>query len=312
MTLESCEPFRELISDLADGELEGPEAARVQEHTRTCAACALELRFLSGAIANLMRIPHEDVPRELVSRVMAQVRQPTLLERLRSLALAPFDPAFLRVALPGLALVLCAVAVRPFLPASTPAVPLSDQFASVPRWWGGPLFVNEMPYAVNQSGKLALRPGDSLRTADKVEVSLQLNEAHVEMHPRSSLIMKRDGLYLAEGEIVVRVEDTGAPQPEDKAVKVATPNAVVVHVGTVFRVHVAGGITETEVGQGLVRVYATTGASQDISAGQRATVDSTGIVQGPAVEPPRDLRPARTSPEEIRSISQALPGGPAK
>lgn len=310
MTSETCQPFQELLSDLADGEIEGPEAARVEAHVAECASCRADFKLLSGVVMNLSRISEEEVPVELMSRVMREVTQPSWLDRLVGLVLAPFNVTVMRVAVPVVAMVMLAVMIRPLMPADGPGPAHPDQFVSVARWWGGSLLVNEMPHPQNKSGKLGLRPGDSLRTADKVEVTLPLKEAMVEMRPKTSLIMKRDGLYLADGEIIVRVEEGAAPHGEEQAIKVATANAIVIHVGTVFKVNVTGGVTTTEVSQGRVRVYSTTGAAQDLGAGQRAVIDGSGIVSGPAMEAPRDLLPARTGPEEIRSITQSLPGGP--
>lgn len=302
MSHETCEPFRELLSDLAEGEIEAPEKARVEAHVASCASCRADLALFSGVVSNLVKIGEEDVPRELMSRVMAQVKAPTPWERF-----VDFVVGGLKITLPVTALVLAGVAVKPYLPGADP-VPASDQFATVPRWWGGNLLVNEMPHPMNQSGKLFIRPGDSLRTADKVEVSLYLNDAQVEMRPKSSLIMKRDGLYLAQGQIVVRVPE-GPNRGEEHAVKVATQNAIIVHIGTTFQVTFDHGVTSTEVSQGRVRLYSTTGATQELGAGEHATVDGRGLVP-PTNEKP--AHPARALPEDIRTIRESLPGGPAK
>lgn len=298
MSHETCEPFRELLSDLAEGEIEGPEKASVEGHVASCASCRADLALLSGVVANLVKIGEEEVPRELVSRVMAQVTAPGPWERALDWILAG-----LKIAVPVAAVVMIGIAVRPYMADPKPA---ADQFATVPRWWGGALLVNEMPHPVNQSGKLFIRPGDSLRTADKVELSLYLNDAQVEMRPKSSLIMKRDGLYLAQGQIVVRVPE-GATRSEESAVKVATQNAIIVHIGTTFQVTFDHGVTSTEVSSGRVRVYSTTGATQELGAGERAVVDAKGLQP-----PPTPFEPARAKPEEIRSIRESLPGGPGK
>lgn len=299
MSHETCEPFREHLSDLAEGEIEGPEKASVEGHVASCASCRADLALLSGVVRNLVKIGEEDVPRELLTRVMAQVRAPNPWERALEWILAS-----LKIAVPVAAMVMIGIAVRPYMADPAPA---ADQFATVPRWWGGPLLVNEMPHPMNQSGKLFIRPGDSLRTADKVEVSLYLNDAQVEMRPKSSLIMKRDGLYLAQGQIVVRVPEGSGARGEEHAVKVATQNAIVVHIGTTFQVTFDHGVTTTEVSQGRVRLYSTTGETQELGAGQSATVNAKGLVP-----PPEPFIPARARPEEIRTIRESLPGGPSK
>ena len=305
-----CEAYAELLSDLADGELEGPEVAKVEGHVAGRASCRVELKLLTGVIMSLTKVPEEDVPGVLAVRVMDQVRQPSLIDRVIAVLAAPFSTGFLKVSLSAAALVTIAFLGRTMW--NEGHSPAAEQFASVPVWWGGNLLVNELPHPSVQSGKLGLRPGDALRTADKVEVTMQLHEAQLEIKPRSNVIISRYGLSLIEGSVVVRVDAAHRGLPRELAMKITTPNAIIVHTGTVYKVEVSKGITNTQVIEGSALVTSTSGASQELTAGQSAQVDANDGITPISTEPPAALRPPRTGPEEIRSISQSLPGGPAR
>jgi hypothetical protein len=312
MSAEGCQPFQELLSDLADGELEGLEAASVEGHVAECASCRVELQLLRGVVLNLTAIPEEDVPPVLMSRVMDTVRQPSLADRIIALLAAPFSPAFLRVSLSAAALVTMAFLGRALLNTEARAPSGGEAFACVPLWWNGELMVNDALHAPSESGRVGLRPGDSFRTADRVQVAMTVREAQVEVRPHSAVIVQRNGLSLLDGALSVHVDENHAAIPESQAMRIVTPKAVIVHIGTVFKVSVSNGVTRTEVIQGRVRVYPSSGATQDLTAGQVAQVDDRGVLTSPAEDSAIPVKPPRTGPEEIRSITQSLPGGPAR
>lgn len=308
MSAQECQPFQELLSDLAEGELEGLEAARVEAHVASCAACAREVVLFRGVVGSLVKIGEEEAPAELARRVMAHVQAPTLAERLVGLLLLPFNPSFLRVAVPAAAVVLLAVALRPLVPDNR--VPQSpEHIAGVPVWWGGNLVVNGVPHGPNRSGRLGLKPGDSVRTAEKVEAALPISTAHVEVKPNTTLKVDPDGLWISEGEILVRIDSKDAAQ---EPFRVATANAVIEHIGTVFKVSTAPGeFTRTEVFQGRVRVISRTGEVREIGASEYVSVTPAGAIDdGASVAGPASLGPQRSGAEEVRSISQPLPGAP--
>lgn len=308
MSAQECQPFQELLTDLAEGELEAPEAARVEAHVAACAACKREVVLFRGVVQSLSKIGEEEPPAELARRVMTRVKEPTLAERLGRLLLLPFDPAFLKIAVPTVAAVLLAIALKPLVPDNR--VPQSpEHIAGVPVWWGGSLVVNGVPHGPNRSGRLGLKPGDAVRTADRVEAALPIRTARVEVKPNSTLMVEPDGLFLSAGEIMVHIDPKDGPS---ETFRVATGNAVIEHIGTVFKVTASPGeLVRTEVFQGRVRVTSASGEVREVGASEYLSITPAGAIDdGASVPGPASLGPQRSGSEEVRSISQPLPGAP--
>jgi hypothetical protein len=303
-----CQPYAELLSDLADGELEGVEATRVEGHVAQCAACKAELALLSGVVRNLIAIGEEQVPAELARRVMAEVKKPSLLERILGGLSVLTEPSFWKIAAPVTALVLMAVVLRPHL--GDDHASAKEKIAGVPVWWGGNLLVNELPHPANRSGRLGLKSGDGVRTGEKVEATLPIHGAQIEVRPRTNLIVTPTGLSVTDGQIVVHVEESRAPR--EAPFRVTTPNTVIEHIGTVFKVTVSPKDgTRTDVYSGRVRI-SSGGQIQEAGAGDYVTVGGSGQIEtGPSFAAPM-LKPPRATSEEVRSISQGLPGGPTR
>jgi hypothetical protein len=303
-----CQPIQELLSDLAEGELEAPEAARVEAHVSACADCRAQVALFRGVVANLIAIGEEEAPAELSRRVMARVHEPSLAERIVTLLTLPFQPGFLRVAVPTVAVVLLAIALRPLMPDNrVPASP--DHVAGVPVWWGGNLLVNDVPHAPNKSGRLGLKSGDSVRTRNKVEAALPIRSAQVEVKPNTSLIVTDDGISIQQGEIVVHIDDH---KPSTDTFRVISPDAVIEHIGTTFRVMAAPGeYTRAEVFQGKIRVISTGGVVHEMTAGEFVRVLPSGAIEpGPETIPADSLGSNRGGPDVVKSITQPLPGAP--
>src|SRR5688500_13011767 len=129
MSANECEAYAEALSDLADGEIAGVEAARVEAHVAECSSCRVELKLLRGVVMSLTRVPEEEVPTVLAMRVMDRVRQPSLVDRIIAVLAAPFSPSGLRVSLSAAALVFMVFAGRALVQTESLKPAPGDQFA---------------------------------------------------------------------------------------------------------------------------------------------------------------------------------------
>jgi len=310
MAFESCQPYRELYTDLIEGELESPDIIRAEGHLRECPACRAELSILRGVVSNLCEIGEEEAPVELSSRVMASVTAESFGAFFWRILGAPFQFPAVRLFAPVAAAVLLLFLSRPYLPveiriANGVTSSSSDLAAIRPIWWGGNVYINDQAHPPSEAGRVTIRPGDSIRTSDRVELALCLADSTIDVRPRTSLIVKTDGLFLAGGKIQVKIEPPKAAAGHRLATfKVTTPNATVVHLGTVFGVLYSGLTTRTDVLEGKVRMFGNNGASQEIGAGEYASVDTGGVIQsGPSLDLPTSARLPRTQPEDVREIN---------
>jgi hypothetical protein len=76
-----CADFEELLSDYLDGELSASQRRLVDEHAASCTACAELMQDATSALRLLERVPHVDVPPDLITRIVYQaptgrVREP--------------------------------------------------------------------------------------------------------------------------------------------------------------------------------------------------------------------------------------------
>jgi len=314
MSTEACQPYRELFSDLLEGELDSTDVIRAEGHLTECSSCRAELAVLRGIVTNLQEIDEEEVPAAFASQVMARVMsEPFWLVAWRMLS-APFAYTPVRLLAPTFGVVLLLFMIRPYLPVEIriengPAPHAGEVAFARPIWWGGTVYVNEQAHSPADSGRVTLRPGDSLRTTDNVQLCLALPEAAVEVRTRSSLIVKTDGLYLAGGKAQIRIDDS---KVASGGFKVTTPNATIVHLGTVFDVAFVRQTSRIDVLQGRVRVTSSNGASLDAAAGQYATVEPDGIVQaGQTAQAVISTRTPRNQPEDVREINPRCTGGAA-
>lgn len=309
MATESCMPYKELLSDFAEGELEGTDLVRAEGHLQECACCRAEVALLKGIVSNLRQIREEEVPAALATSVMGRV----LTEPIWSIAwrtlTAPLAYTPVRIFAPAAAVILLLFVIRPYLPVEIriehgPTPVATDLAAVRPIWWGGDININDQAHSSSEVGRLALHPGDAIRTPENVELTMTLGEAAIDLRARSSLILKTDGVYLASGKIQVRIETTHPGSPKPGQFKVTTPNATIVHLGTVFGVTYAKQTTRVHVLQGKVKLTSVNGTSLEAGTGQYVSVEPDSIVQsGPLVEPAATARIPRSQPEDVREIT---------
>ncbi|MBI4863973.1 MAG: FecR domain-containing protein [Candidatus Riflebacteria bacterium] len=315
MSPETCQPYRELFSDLIDGALEGLAPERIQAHLDQCSGCRAEVTLLRGVVTSLTSIGEDEAPPELMAQVMTRVRTEPFWVPLWRLITTPLQWTPVRVLAPAVGLALLFLLLRPHLPIDIRienGQTVSSQSASAihPVWWGGAVLVNDRSYSHHDSGRLALNPGDSIRTTDKVRLALTVNGAAVEIRGRTNFIVKTDGLFLTDGKLRVRIEDGKPPSTATPGFKVETPNASVVHLGTIFSVAFDGQRTRTEVFQGKIRVSSKDGRSREMAAGEYASVESHGLLEsGPLTDSPSLGRAPRSQPEDVREISPRPKGG---
>jgi hypothetical protein len=315
---DACQPYREFYSDLVEGEIEGLEAERIRSHLAECIVCDGEVKLLTGVVGTLRAIGEEEVPAALTARIMHRVRTPTLGERLAGLIAALLRPTAVRVLVPVAAVALLFIAARPHLPIQihidTGTAPggAGHELAVVPVWWGGKLIVNESAHGPEKSGRLVLRPGDSVRTTDGVELSLTFPEAGIDVRARTRLIVKHEGLFLAGGRIRARIDDARERRPGMGSFTVETAHARIVHLGTIFSVEADEQGTRVEVTQGRVRVFAAGGDTQEIPAGQSGSIDAQGAVStGPASDELPPVRSPRKQPEDVNFMRRDASGAAA-
>src|SRR5438874_1855924 len=84
----NCEQVRDLLALSAAGLLDPPEARRVAEHVRECAACAAELESLGDLAGALGRLPAPHPPAGLVYQTQLAIAAETDRRQGGRLALA--------------------------------------------------------------------------------------------------------------------------------------------------------------------------------------------------------------------------------
>ncbi len=68
-----CEEYRELFSDVIDGELSEEQAKDFRDHLRNCEACREELEKFRRAQSLLKLLPKKEAPPELWEAIAAEV-----------------------------------------------------------------------------------------------------------------------------------------------------------------------------------------------------------------------------------------------
>jgi anti-sigma factor RsiW len=119
-----CNEVRANLDRLLDGDLPDPEQAKLASHLEACPECREELHRERQAMKALAELRHlacpDHVTRRIEEAVAVEERQPSMAERLRSLAdRLRWRP--LAAALPIAAVVLLAVLLRPTSPSQDPA-----------------------------------------------------------------------------------------------------------------------------------------------------------------------------------------------
>jgi hypothetical protein len=300
---DACQPYRESFSDLIEGEMDGQDAKRIEHHLDECSNCRSEMVVLRGVVRTLAGIGEEAVPTELVGAVMTRVKTEPLWLRVWEFIKEPFGSMPVRALAGCAALCLLFFSARPYLPIEIRIEtkgPAGEQASISPVWWGGTLYVNDKAIAPIQSGRLALRPGDAVKTTEHTQLSLAYGEANVEVLGQANLIIKNDGLYLANGRITARIDDARAKIRPGTTFQVTTPLASIVHLGTVFSVTHLHDVTNVEVASGQVMVNGSkVEAHQVLTAGRSVTVNSDGSIETPAANASQATRPAAERSENI-------------
>jgi anti-sigma factor RsiW len=69
----TCAEFEVQYCDYLDGLLREPEKSALEEHLRTCAACAELAQDIRGAVAFMERVPEAEPPAELLTRILHEI-----------------------------------------------------------------------------------------------------------------------------------------------------------------------------------------------------------------------------------------------
>lgn len=69
----NCNDFREIVSDLLDGDIAPDAQARAEAHLGACGACSALRTRLEGLVADLASLGDEPAPDGLADRVLAHV-----------------------------------------------------------------------------------------------------------------------------------------------------------------------------------------------------------------------------------------------
>jgi anti-sigma-K factor RskA len=72
----TCDQIEARLSDYLEGQLQGPERAEFEAHTRTCAECAPLLQSVRSLMTDLRSIEPLDVPPQLVRAILDQTLGP--------------------------------------------------------------------------------------------------------------------------------------------------------------------------------------------------------------------------------------------
>jgi hypothetical protein len=131
----------------------------------------------------------------------------------------------------------------------------------------------ELPLAAD----LKLRPGDELNTQGGVVALQYLNEeTTLELKYGTSAAFSAESsgkqIQLSTGEVRASV----VKQPAGQTLRIVTPQAQAIVVGTRFALSVRGDVTRLEVTEGCVRLARENGESLDVTAGRIALATADG------------------------------------
>jgi anti-sigma factor RsiW len=69
----NCADFEILLADHLDGTLPAESGLALEEHAKTCAACAQLRADVTGAVAFMERVPEVEAPPQLVTRLLFEI-----------------------------------------------------------------------------------------------------------------------------------------------------------------------------------------------------------------------------------------------
>jgi hypothetical protein len=280
----SCEAVIGLLSDFAEGELEGASQERVRKHLTSCSACRNEAELIKGVIERLQELEPLVVPVDMAKRVTESLRvqsranrpQLTIFEQLTAF-LAP-RRGVLVVA--GCACLLL-LAILPIVRGpSTRGVLVARLEHPVRDQLGGlQLSAGEVDFQRMENGA-ASSSGQVLKVGTRFVVAAG-NTALLNFQDGSSVVagdqavvhVAKDAMRLERGRLDLTMSPNGL------GFAVTTPQAEVVVCGTVYSVHVDEEGTHVRVKRGKVSVASTrTGEEVLLRAGENARVDTKGIL----------------------------------
>ncbi|MBI3894097.1 MAG: FecR domain-containing protein [Candidatus Wallbacteria bacterium] len=284
-----CENIQALLSDYAEGELTDADGRTVEEHLKSCRACAGELTLMRALVSGLHRIPEETAPPAILAALSRRLPSRTAPSR----SLWPSWLGGWRLAASSAA---AAVVVMALLHPGVrgPRTSSSVQFAA------NLTLVNPVA-GVTVDGKPVSGASAAVAEGARVEtpgtsggpVAATLAYADgstAELSGGTRLTAGADELRLDTGSIEMAVEK------QKLHFRVRTPDALVTVWGTRYRV-THRSVTSVDVHEGKVQVEAlrSPGHGVMLTAGQRAEVDGAQVnVPKPASSP----EPAR--PEDTR------------
>ncbi|MBI4868675.1 MAG: FecR domain-containing protein [Candidatus Wallbacteria bacterium] len=279
-----CEETQAQLSDYAEGELGDAAGCRIEEHLRSCRACAGELTLIRALVSGLHKIPEETAPPAVLAAISRRLRERPS-PALRPAAL----PAWLtswRLAAAGAFAAMAIVAVITMAPdrraaGPTPVVvatrPPDQVEAVVPP--AGVAGLSTAIRGVTLGGQLAaagatVAEGARIETPAAPEGTAAAVFAYsdgttVEVGGSAKLVAGADELRLDTGSLALSVEK------QKLHFRVRTPEAVVTVWGTRYRV-THRTVTTVEVQEGKVQVESLgPGAgSVVLTGGQRAQVEA--------------------------------------